>query len=222
MTKTDNNGPKGTTPFITMKMTSWYRPGIKPTHFRIKSNWNNIKENPRLAPGVRVNDMPFEPVIQEPSSDGYHDLSSDIGDSARGNTREIFDMDLFYRELRARNMNHPLWTDPQNRQYLLDVTHRARRRDRQREIHRRNTAYYLQQQENQIKNAMYRQRMRSTYMSEAETERDRENILQERMYELERSGRQGQVGHSVLPPPPPVPQDPIKVIQRRSQKLKAL
>ena len=38
---------------------------------------------------------------------------------------------------------------------------------------------------------------------------DREAILNERMDELNRFGRNGPVGHSVLPPPPPVPEDPI-------------
>ena len=65
------------------------RPGVKPIHFRIASN---VKENPRLPPGVRADDMPFTPVVTPPS-EGDHDLSSDLGEGQ--NARAIFDLSEF-------------------------------------------------------------------------------------------------------------------------------
>ena len=35
------------------------RTGVMPIHFRI----SNIRENPRLPPGVRADDMPTTPVV---------------------------------------------------------------------------------------------------------------------------------------------------------------
>ena len=53
---------------------------------------------------------------------------------------------------------------------------------------------------------MYVQRRRNLSHAEPD-DREREAILRE--VEATRFGRQGPVGHSVLPPPPPVPRDPI-------------
>ena len=181
------------------------RLGVKPIHFRIAAN---VKDNPRLPPGVRVNDMPYELVIEQPPSEGDHDLSSGLEDQ-NGNPRSIFDLSDFYN-----NPNYTetrLWQVPRYRDWLRSVSQTAINRDYHREMTRRNIPNIMRRHEQRMKEQMLRQRLRED-TSDSLLDRDREYIMNERMNRIRtirkegqgdtnRFGRQGPVGHSVLPPP---------------------
>ena len=70
---------------------------------------------------------------------------------------------------------------------------------------RRDTVRNMYQQ--RIRNGYY---SRNGYMSDPDPLAQRmSEMISDRMGQLNRFGRNGPVGHSVLPPPPPVPEDPI-------------
>ena len=105
------------------------RPGIPPVHVRLRRIRNYyLKENLRLPPWVRADDVtPPIPVVTPPS-DGYHDLSSDIGEGE--NARAIFDLNEFADN--PDNVNGP--KNANTRAWVLQQRRRIVQRDRERLI----------------------------------------------------------------------------------------
>ena len=132
--------------------------------------------------------------------------TSDL-DDRNGNPRAILDFAEFFRN--PANRNSPLYSNRENRRWMNMVSNRTLQRDIAREIHRGTTgSRYWATLNDPLTLRMYdmiAQRKRN--LSDAPDD-DREAILNERMDELNRFGRNGPVGHAILPPPPPVPQDP--------------
>ena len=149
--------------------------------------------------------MPLTPVVTPPS-DGYHDLSSDLGEGE--NARAIFDISEFSHN--PNNRNSPLWNDPERRQWVLDVARQVRQRDRQREIWRRRRGFLTQNllQDPQVQR-MYDMISERMYNDRSGDEPNLSTSSSEGEPHI--FGRQGTIGINGLnlPPPPPVPQDPI-------------
>ena len=156
------------------------RNGVQPTHIRYRRIRNILQEsNTRLPPGVRCEDVNTPTVI--PPSDGYHDYSSDLGEGE--NAREILDLNDFVSQPHIRdNINGP--NGLHLRAYVQQQAREVRHRDRQRRIQR------LQPPQP------------PTSENWPSSEEGQPQIF----------GRQGTISiHNDLnlPPPPPVPQDPI-------------
>ena len=199
----------------------YFRPGIAPVHHRI-SRIKRIVPNPRLPPGVRTDDMPEE-IDVEPPSEGVHDLSSDLGEGP--NRRAIFNFSEFFR--RPNERQDPLWTNPEYRQRLLNILNITRQRERVRDRARRRMgrlpADVMRPDElDHVYETLLQQR--NPYMSEPEmlspSEIDPQIFGRNGPNDFdpfviypsleEPPSRQGTSYHlNYLPPPPPVPEDPI-------------
>ena len=197
----------------------YLRPGITPVHHRI-SRIRRIVPNPRLPPGVRTDDMPEE-IDVEPPSEGVHDLSSDLGEGP--NRRALFDISEFHHD--PNYINSPLWTNNQNRQMILAIARATVETQRQRNRARlrmgRLPADVMRPDElDHVYETLLQQRY--PYMSEPEWGEEVDPQIFGRngpndfdpfvIYPSleEPPSRQGTSYHlNYLPPPPPVPEDPI-------------